>query len=121
MTLTITLQPDMETRFRDEALHAGISPKQLASQRLLEAELLWRIRAAAPETETREFHRLLRRSKAGTLNHDEQTRLQILMDEREERAAQRLEELTQLARLRALPVRGLMERLGIRPLSTAAL
>ena len=89
MPLTITLQPDMEARIRDEAVHAGMSPEQLAAQRLLEAELLWRIRAAAPEMETREFHRLLRRSKAGTLNHDEQVQLQTFLDEREESAAQR--------------------------------
>ena len=118
MTLTITLQPDMEARFRDEAVHAGMTPDQLASQRLLEVEFLWRIHVAAPETETRELHRLLHRQKAGSLNHDETKRLQVLLDEREERGAQRLQDLTQLSRLRAIPVRQLMEQLGIRPLPT---
>lgn len=118
MTLTITLQPDMEARFRAEAVHAGMTPEQLAAQRLLEAELLWRIRTATPEAETRELHRLLRRGKAGMLNQEESARLQTLLDEREERGAQRLEDLTQLSRLRAIPVRKLMERLNIRPLST---
>ncbi len=118
MTLTITLQPDMEARFRDEADHAGVTPEQLAAQRLLEVELLWRIHTATPETETREFHRLLRRQKAGLLNSDGSRRLQTLLDEREERGAQRLIDLTQLSRLRDIPVRELMERLGIRPLLT---
>ena len=118
MTLTITLQPDMEARFRDEAVHAGVTPEQLAAQRLLEADLLWRIRVAAPEAETRELHRLLRRQKAGLLNPDENRRLQTLLDEREERGAQRLQDLSQLSRLRAIPVRELMERLAIRPIPT---
>ena len=118
MTLTITLLPEMEARFRAEAVHAGLTPEQLAAQRLLEAELLWRIRTAAPENETREFHRLLRRGKAGTLTPDEQIRLQTLLDQREERGAQRLEDLTQLARLRAISLRQLMEHLSIRPLPT---
>ena len=118
MTLTITLQPDMEARFRAEAIHAGTTPEQLAAQRLLEVELLWRIRIATPETETRELHRLLRRGKAGTLRQDEHVRLQTLLDAREERAAQRLEDLIQLSRLRAIPVRQLMDHLGICPLPT---
>jgi hypothetical protein len=118
MTLTITLQPEMEARFRAEAFQAGMTPEQLAAQRLLEAELLWRIRTATPETETRELHRLLRRGKADTLTQAEQVSLQTLLDQREERGAQRLEDLTQLARLRAIPLLQLMEHLSIRPLPT---
>lgn len=116
MALTITLQPEMEARFRDEAAREGLTIEQLATRRLLEAELIWRIRTAAPEAETRELHRLLRRRKAKTLTEPEQARLQALLDEREQRAAQRLEDLTQLSRLRAMPVRHLMEQLGIRPI-----
>lgn len=118
MTLTITLQPDMEARFRAEAARQGVTVEQLASQRLLETDLLWRIRTAAPEAETRELHRLLRRRKAGTLADGEQVRLQALLDEREQRGAQRLEDLAQLARLHAMPVRHLIEQLGIRPIPT---
>lgn len=47
MALTITLTPEDEARFRDAAARAGLSPEQLAAQRLLEAELLWHIRTAA--------------------------------------------------------------------------
>lgn len=118
MALTITLQPEIEARFRDEAAREGVTLEQLAAQRLFEAELLWRIRTAAPEPETRQLHRLLRRRKAGTLTEAEQTQLQTLLDEREEHAAQRLQDLAHLARLRSLPVRRLLEQLGIRPLPT---
>src|SRR5690242_1453430 len=116
MTLTIKLQPEMEARFRAEAAREGLTVEQLAERRLLESELLWRIRTAAPEAETRQLHRLLRRRKAGALTEVEQARLQALLDERELRGAQRLEDLTQLSRLHNLPVRQLMEQLGIRPI-----
>src|SRR5262249_45987515 len=112
----ITLQPEMEARFRAEAAREGLTLEQLAMRRLLEADLLWRIRTAAPEAETQELHRLLRRRKAKTLPAPEQARLQSLLDEREQRAAQRLEDLTQLSHLRRMPVRQLMEQLGIRPI-----
>jgi hypothetical protein len=115
MALTITLQPDVEARFRDEADREGVSLEQLTAQRLLEAELLWRIRAAVPEPETRHLHRLLRRRRAGTLTEAEQARLQALLDDREQRGAQRLQDLAQLSHLRSMPVRQLMEQLGIRP------
>lgn len=118
MALTITLQPEYEARFREEALQAGVSVEQLIAQRAMEAELLWSIRLAAPETETRTLHRLLRKRKAGTLSEAEQRQLQTLLDEREQRGAQRLEDLTRLARLRRVSVRQLMEQLGIHPIPT---
>lgn len=117
MTLTINLEPEVEARFRDEAAREGVTLEQLTTQRLLEAELLWRIRTAAPESETRLLHRLLRRRKTGALTEAEQTHLQTILDEREERGAQRLQDLAQLSHLRSLPVRRLMEQLGIRPLA----
>ena len=118
MSLTIHLQPEIEARFRDEADREGVTLEQLAAQRLLEAELLWRIHTAAPEPETRLLHRLLRRRNAGTLTEAEQSRLQTLLDEREARGAQRLQDLALLSQLRAMPVRQLMEHLGIHPLAT---
>ncbi len=117
MALTITLPPEDEARFRAAAAREGLTLEQLAAQGLLEAELLWRIRTAAPESETRLLHRLLRRRKAGTLTEAEQTRLQALLDEREQRGAQRLHDLAQLSLLRSIPMRQLMEQLGIRPIA----
>jgi hypothetical protein len=116
MALIITLQPEAEARFRAEAEREGLTIEQLAAQRLLEAELLWRIRIAAPDAETRELHRLLRRRRAGTLTQAQQERLTTILEEREKRGAQRMEDLEQLSRLRGIPVRQLMERLGIRPI-----
>lgn len=114
MALTITLQPELETRIRDEAARDGLTVEQLATQKLLEAELLWRIRTSTPATETNQLHRLLRRSKAGRLVESEHTLLLSLLDEREERGARRLQDLDQLSRLRSITVRALMEQLGIR-------
>jgi hypothetical protein len=119
MALTITLEPEVEARFRGEAAREGLTVEQFTAQRLLEAELLWRIRTAAPEPETRQLHRLLRRRNAGLLTEAEQTQLQTLLDIREERGAQRLQDLGQLARLHSIPVRQLMEQLGIRPIASS--
>ena len=116
MALTIILPPADEARIREAAEREGLPPERLAAQRLLEAELLWHIRTAMPERETRELHRLIRRGKAGSLAEAEQARLQEILDEREQRGAQRLQDLTQLSHLRSTPVRQLMEELGIRPM-----
>lgn len=117
MPMTITLEPEWEAHWREEARRLGMPAEQLLAQRAAEAELLWRIRSAAPEPETRLLHRLLRRQKAGTLSEPEQAQLQALLDAREESGAQRLAELTRLARLRGMSVRSLMEQLGVRPVS----
>ncbi len=115
MALTITLQPDIEQRFREEAARSGLSMDQLAAQRIMEAELLWRIRTAAPDPKTRLLHKLLRRQHSGTLTQLERHKLQTLLDEREERSAQRLQDLAQLSKLRSISVRELMSELGISP------
>jgi hypothetical protein len=117
MALTIPLQPEIEARFRAEAAREGLPVEQLAARRLEEAELLWRIRTAAPEAETKELHRLLRRREAGTLTASEREQLLTILDEREQRAAQRMEDLAQLSRLSNTPVRLLMEQLNIRPIA----
>lgn len=52
--MTITLEPEVEARCRDEAAREGLTLEQITAQRLLEADLLWRIRTAAPEPETRD-------------------------------------------------------------------
>ena len=84
-----------------------------------ESILLWRIRTSAPEDETRELHRLLRRQKRGTLTEPERKHLLNLIATREQHAAQRLEDLGALARLRGMSVRELMNQLGIRPIPAA--
>src|SRR5947208_1754456 len=116
--LTVVLQPEIEARFRDDAAKAGLAPEQLAAQRLQEADLLWRIKTATPSQETRELHSLLRRRRAGTLSASQERRLRTMLDERENKSAQRLKDLADLARLRSTPVRQLMDQLGIHPLAT---
>ncbi len=117
MTINISLQPEVEARFQAEAVQNGLTLEQLASQRLLEAELLWRIRTASPESEKRRIHLLLRKQRDGLLAAHEQAELQAILDDREMRGAERLNDLVVLASLRAMSVRQLMEQLGIHPLA----
>jgi hypothetical protein len=116
METTITLTGKLADLFRTDAQREGVPVDVLAARRLEENVLLWRIRTAAPEDETRELHRLLRRQKSGTLTEKEREQLLALIDSRELLAAQRLEDLGVLARLRGMPVRELMNQPGIRPL-----
>ena len=118
MATTITLTGKLEDLFRTAAQREGVPVEVLAERRLEESELLWRIQIAAPDEETRELHKLLRKQKSGTLTETERTRLFALINARELQAAQRMEDLGALARLRGLPVRELMNKLGIRPIPT---
>ena len=118
MTLSVLLEPEIEQRFRSEAAHAGLTVEQLAARRMEEAELLWRIHSAAPESETQELHSLLRKQRAGNLNEKNQTKLNSLLDARELRTSQRLEDLTKLSQLSGIPLRQLMDQLGISPIAS---
>jgi hypothetical protein len=117
MSLTITLQPEVEASILQEAEKEGVSVTELANRRVVEADLLWRIHTAAPELETRELHGMLRKKQNGTITPAEDARLQGLLDKREARAAERIEDLAKLSTLRGMPVRMLMEQLGIRPIA----
>ena len=118
MPTTITLPYNLEDVFLKIALSEGVSVEVIAARRLEESELLWRIRTVASEDETQTLHRLLRKQKNRTLSKEEQAQLLVLLDARELQAAQRMEDLATLARLRNLPVRELMNKLGIAPLPT---
>ena len=118
MSVTISLQPEFESQFIDEARVCGISLSELVARRAMEADLLWQIRTAAPEAETRQLHRLLRRRNKGLMSDDESGDFQKLLNAREERGAQRLSDLILLAQLRSLPVHSLKEQLGIHPLAS---
>ena len=116
MSMTITLPGKLEDLFKAAAQREGVPVEALVVRQLEESELLWRIRIIAPEDETCELHKLLRKQKAGTLADIERERLLALIDAREQLAAQRMEDLGALAKLRGLPVRELMNQLGIRPI-----
>ena len=118
METTIRLNGKLADLLGSDAQREGVPLDVLAARRL-ESVLLWRIRTVAPEDETRELHRLLRRQKSGSLTGLEQERLLELIEAREQHAAQRLEDLGALARLRGMPVRELMNQLGIRPIPAA--
>src|SRR5262249_55469022 len=74
VTLPVDLQPEIEACLRAEAVRSGLTLEQLAAQRLMEAEFLWRIRTSVPAAETRELHRLLRRGRAGRLTEQGRVR-----------------------------------------------
>jgi hypothetical protein len=93
--------------------------ESIAVRSLEENELLWRIHTAAPEAETRQLHRLLGRQQKGTLTAGEKNALLILIDSREKRAAERMEDLGRLSQLRNISVRELMNQLGIQPIPQA--
>lgn len=115
MGLTIQLEPDLEARIREQAANAGVPVERYAAQRMAESDLLWRIRTVAPETETRRLHHLMRRRRAGALDASESAELQALLDVREERAGQRIVDVTTLAGLREMTVKQVVEQLGLRP------
>lgn len=106
METTIRLSRKLADLLGNDAQREGVSLDVLAARRLEESILLWRIRTAAPEDETRELHRLLRRQKSGTLTEPERERLLDLIATREQHAAQRLEDLGTLARLRGVANKG---------------
>jgi Glu-tRNA(Gln) amidotransferase subunit E-like FAD-binding protein len=116
MPTTITLPHNLEDVFQKMALSEGVSVEVIAARRLEESELLWRIRTVAPEEETRLLHRLLRKQRQKTLTDAQHTQLLALLDVREQQAAQRMEDLATLARMRNLHVRELMNKLGIAPI-----
>jgi hypothetical protein len=117
MALVIPIQAEAEERIRDEASRAGMPVEQLAARRLEEADMLWRIHSAAPDSETRLLHRLLRKSRAGMLDPAGRAKLSSLLDEREQRAARRLHDHGTLSRLSGIPLQSLMDRLGISPIT----
>lgn len=119
MSLTVTVRPDVENRLRDSAKAEGLLPEQLAARRVEEAELLWRIRSAAPLSETQKLHGLLRRRDSHSLSEQEALQLKRLLDERENRAAQRLQDLSSLSKLSGIPVAELMNQLGISPIPSS--
>jgi hypothetical protein len=116
MSLTITLTKEQETLFRRAAERDGVPVEVIAVRSLEENELLWRISTATPESETHQLHRLLHRQQKGILTAEEKNTLLTLIEAREKRAAERMEDLVRLANLRKLSVRELMNQLGITPI-----
>ncbi len=84
-----------------------------ASQR--ETELLRHINHSLPDAEQQRFDELVDKRRAGTLAETEQTELLQLIEKTERLDAKRVKYLSQLAQLRGVGLRALMEQLGVHP------
>jgi hypothetical protein len=80
-----------------------------------EAELLFKINRGLPPATQRRLNELIDKRRAETINAKELRELKKLTDQIEESDAKRLELLTELARLRNVPLRKLIKQLGLKP------
>jgi hypothetical protein len=80
-----------------------------------EAELLFKINQGLPPATQRRLNKLIDKRLADTISAKEVRELKKLTDQIEKSDAKRLELLTELARLRNVPLRKLIKQLGLNP------
>ena len=80
-----------------------------------EAELLFKINKGLPSATQRRLNELIDKRRAETISAKELRELKKLTDQIEKADAKRLELLTELARLRNVPLRKLIKQLGLKP------
>lgn len=80
-----------------------------------EASLLQQINQGLPDDLQNRFDELVARRRAETLTPQEHAQLLALTEQIEQADARRLEHLVELSRLRKVPLKQLMEQLGLRP------
>lgn len=94
------------------ALHAErVAPRLPAD----EATLLQKINQGLPDDLQNRFDELVTRRRAETLTPNEHTELLALTERIEQMDARRLGHLVELSRLRKMPLKQLIEQLGLRP------
>jgi len=138
MTLVLNLEPELETAIQAEAHRKGVNEADLVLTTLrnrfrdsnvdslpgslskTESDLLVRINSAVPETVWNEYDILNAKRKSETLSEVEQKRLIELSDEIDEVHFDRIAAASDLAELRSVPLKQLMQELGIRPRSRDA-
>ena len=81
-----------------------------------EAELLFKINQGLPSATQRRLNELIDKRRAETISAKELRELKKLTDQIEKADAKRLELLTELARLRNVPLRKLIKQLGLKPM-----
>lgn len=104
---------DVSTFLR-EAAQARLRPALLPHS-MSEPELLAKITEGFPEAFWRRFRALAAKRDAGTLTPAEREELIAHSDRTEFRDAERLTYLADLSRRRGVPVRALMDEMGLRP------
>ncbi|MBR8840047.1 MAG: hypothetical protein DSM106950_40130 [Stigonema ocellatum SAG 48.90 = DSM 106950] len=129
-TITLNLSPELEYKLRNEAAKLGLEPDlyivntlqkrlehkspDLTSQPT-EAELLQQINIGFSATTWNQYHTLIGKRRAETLNPEEHEQLIQLSNQLENLNVNRCQALIQLAKLRNKPLTDLMQTLGINP------
>lgn len=80
-----------------------------------EGELLTRINSGLPRETQARYRELIKKRREERLTEQEYQELLTLSDEAEQKQAERLEALVELAALRNMSLRELMDALGIKP------
>jgi hypothetical protein len=131
MTITLEITPELEEVLRRNAQRAGLPPDgyilKLLQERLgvgerlpphlphEETELLQQISHGLPPETWARYQALKEKRDARTLTPDEHAELLALTNEVELWNARRLELVLALAQLRQVPLRVLMDELGLTP------
>ena len=129
MSVTINLNPDMESQLRVEAAKQGLNADVYIVKTLresleqvqgrnsclsrTESQLLQEVNAGLGEETWRYYRELIEKRRAEALTRDERQQLIELSDEIERLNARRLEHLVALARLRNVTLADLMQQLGM--------
>ena len=132
MRLTLNLKPELETKVKNEAAKRGLDVNDYllnAVQECLqrdqkydtpglgknESQLLQKInQGMSPETWQR-YRELIEKRHQETLTPEELEQLIQLSDQLEKLNTLRMEALVKLAKIRQIPLRSLMNQLGITP------
>lgn len=132
MSLTISVEPELEAWLREEARRRGETPEELLSREVTlhwtnrqkaswlpsqEAKLLQFINAGFSESFWNRYRSLIARRCDAILTESEQQELIALSDQVEEKTLQRTESMLALAQLRGVTLEELRRTLGIQPTS----
>ena len=132
--MTIHLEPELESRLRDEAARQGVDADVLINQTVnveleslvqrmgrarrfstREAELLKQINEGLPAETWERYRQLVLKRRAETLTPDEYRELIGVSDQIDEAHGRRMGYLVDLARLRGVDLDLLMNELGLGP------
>jgi hypothetical protein len=115
MSVTLTLPADVEEMLRAVAQQESIPMETVIVQSIQETTLLRRIFSYFPEQETKELRTLLKKQKSSFLTDTEKYQLDTILDTREKKNAERLNDLYLLSVLRHTSLRSVMQELNIKP------
>lgn len=131
MTITVEITPELEEALRRSAERSGLPPdgyvlkmieERLGGEERLpphlsreETRLLQHINEGLPAETWKRYQALKEKRDARTLTREEHTELLALTDEVELWNARRLELVLALAQLRQVPLRVMMDELGLTP------